>query len=148
MRTSFLSDVVKILIFAAAIIITCILVALGFRAADTAKEISNSAVLQMAELNNDLKDSNIKMYDGADLYGSEVVNFIKKNLGDFTASESAPIYVYVKTSISENAYTNGSNITNIRNFSNTMYIKPTAKFLGAAVENENDIILGITFIQQ
>lgn len=148
MKTGYLSDAVKILIFAAAVIITCMLVALGFRAAGIAKEIGNSAVIRMSELNNDIKDSDIKKYDDCETYGSNIVNCIKKELGDYSASETAPYYIRVKTSISDNIYTNSSIIDNIRNFTHAMYIKPTALFNGDVIENENKVIIGISFTQK
>lgn len=148
MKTNYLSVAMKILLFAAAIIITCIIVMLGFRAADTAKEISNSAVIQMTELNNDIKDNDIKKYHNIEVYGSDVVNCIKKNLGDYTSTEIAPLYIFVKTSVSENTYTNGAYITNIRDLTHNMYIKPTAVFLGTVIVNENKVIIGISFIQK
>jgi hypothetical protein len=148
MKTGNLSDVVKILIFGAAVIITCIIVALGFQAAETAKEISDSALMQMTDLNNDIKDSDLKIYDGSKIYGSDVINCIKKNLGDYSLGETAPIYVYVKTSLTENTYTNSTYLSEIKSFSNTRYIKPTMVFAGTVVENTNNVIVGIRFIQE
>lgn len=148
MKIVYISDSVKILIFAAAVIITCMLVALGFRAANAAKMISNSAITQMEELDHDLKYSDIKKYDGTEVYGSDVLNFIKKKLGDYTTSEIAPIYVNVITSLSENTYTNSVYIDNLKNFAHDMYIKPTAVFKGNVIKNENNIIMGVTFTQK
>ena len=147
MNTGFLSDAVKILIFAAAIVITCILVALGFRAANISKEISQSATQQMTDLNNDIKDGDIMKFDGAEVTGSDVINFIKKQLGDYASSETAPIYVYVKTAASENTYTNKAYVSNITNFTDTRYIKPTTLFNGEVKKNENKVIVGISFVQ-
>ncbi|MBH1940637.1 hypothetical protein I5677_07025 [Mobilitalea sibirica] len=147
MKINHITEAVKILIFAATVFITCILVTLGFQAAETAKEISGSAISSMAEINSDLKDSDIKKYDKTEVYGSDVVNFIKKYLGDYSVTETAPVYVLVKTSLAENTYTNGVYISDIRNFSNAMYIKPTAVFTGEVIKNANDVIVGINFIQ-
>ncbi|MDF2539262.1 MAG: hypothetical protein K0S76_2283 [Herbinix sp.] len=148
MKSGNITDSVKILIFAAAVLTTCILVSLGFRAAEAAKEISNSAVVQMAELHNDIKDSDIKKYDDTEVFGSDVVNCIKKYLGDYTSSETGPFTVSVKTTLSENTYKNGVNLPNIRNFTHSMYIKPTNVFLGKLIANENNLITGISFTQK
>jgi hypothetical protein len=77
-----------------------------------------------------------------------VVNFIKKYLGDYTAAEEAPLYVNVKTSASENTYTNETNIADIKNFTDTKYIKPTAVFEGKVIKNENKVIVGVSFVQK
>jgi len=147
MKTNNITDVTKILILAASTIITCLIVAIGMNMARDAKTLSNTATSQMSELNDDISNSDIKMYDGSYVTGSEVVNFIKKQLGDYAASQTAPIYVYVKT-VSENTYDNGNNIANIKNFSHNMYIKPTSSFLGKVVKNINNVIIGVNFIQQ
>lgn len=148
MKSVFITDSVKILIFAATVIITCILVALGFQVASVAREIGNNAILQMADINNDLQSSDIKRYDQAEVYGSDVVNCIKKYLGDYHLSDVAPIYIAVKTSLSEQTYTNGGFIKEIKNFTNTRYVKPTAVFIGSVEKNDNNVILGITFVQK
>jgi hypothetical protein len=147
MKIGFLTEAVKILTFAAAVIITCILVWLGFEAANSAKVISNSAVEQMTELNNEIKDNDIKMYEDSEVEGSIVVNVIKKYLGGYADGETAPIYIYVKTNTSEHTYVNGHDLPEIKNFASVSYIKPTAVFSGDIVENENNIIIGVTFTQ-
>lgn len=148
MKTGYITDAVKILIFAATVIITCILIWLGFQAADTAREISDSAVKQMTDLNNDIQNSDIKMYDDAEVEGSEVVNLLKKQLGDYSTGETASIYIYIKTTISENTYTNDAFFLNIKNFTDIRYIKPTALFTGKVVINPNKVIIGLSFIQK
>lgn len=148
MKISYISESIKLLLFAASVIITCIIVFLGFRATDSAKEIGNNAVSQMADINNDIKDSNLKKYDDIDVYGSDVVNLIKNVLGDYTDTETAPIYVHVKSSLSDNTYVNGAYITNIQDFTDTKYIKPTAVFEGNVILNANKVIVGVEFIQK
>jgi hypothetical protein len=88
------------------------------------------------------------MYDGNEVNGSDIVNLIKKILGDYTNLETSPVYVYVKTSLAENTYTNNIYIPYIKNFTDTRYIKPTAVFTGGVVKNKNDVIIGIKFIQK
>lgn len=148
MKTGNITEAVRLLIFAASVIITCILVFLGFRTADTAKEISNNAVGKMSELNKDIKDSDYTRYNDIEVKGSEVINFIKQHLGDYSDEQTAPIYVYVKTSVSENTYNNDSHLKDVKNFTNVRYIKPTAVFQGKVVENENKVIVGVSFYQK
>lgn len=143
-----MSDATKVLILAATTIITCILVGVGLLAMRTAKELNASAIEQMQDLNSDLQDSDIKKYHEIDVYGSDVINFIKKQLGDYKDGETAPIYVYVKTNLKEMTYTNGSQIKSMQNFTHVYYIKPTAVFHGEVVKNENDVILGVRFTQK
>ena len=148
MKTNNITDVMKILIFAATTMITCIIVAVGFGATKTAKYLSHNAMSQLTQLNEDLSDSDIKMYDKTNVTGSEVVNFIKKYLGDFKVGETAPIYVYIKTDKVEDGLINNVHISNIRDFSHSHYIKPTAKFYGEVDINLNGVISGVVFTQQ
>ncbi|HHT88927.1 MAG TPA: hypothetical protein GX002_07955 [Clostridiales bacterium] len=94
----------------------------------------------------------ITMYDGEEIRGSEVVNFIKKQLGDYDVTETAPIYVEVFTKVSDstvyNKYENKKHIKDIKNFSNMQhYIKPTAVFKSEVIINANKVILGVRFTQ-
>jgi len=148
MKTNHITDVTKIMILAAATLITCILVAIGLTTMRSARNLNETAITKMITLNNDLKDSGIKQFDNIEVYGSEVVNLIRKELGDYGDGENAPIYIYVKTSTKENTYTNGSQVKNLRNFTHENYIKPTALFLGELDVNSNDVILGVRFTQK
>ncbi|MHB8131368.1 MAG: hypothetical protein ACYDEX_20495 [Mobilitalea sp.] len=148
MRTHSSDEVFKFLIIAMLAFITCMLVYFWDQAANDAKGISESAITQMEDLNKDIMDSGLKKFDDEEVYGSEVINCFKKYLGDYTSAETAPIYIYVKTSISENSYTNSINKNNIDNFSSMMFIKPTALFNGNLIRNTNDIIIGISFVQK
>lgn len=143
-----MSDATKIMLMSAGVIITCLLVWLGFNMANTAKQIGETTTSQMSELNNDLKDSDIKKFDGLEVRGSEVINFIKKYLGDYEIGDMAPICVNVKTDKSEYKHVNNEKVSNIKNFADNYYIKPTAVFLGEVIINENDIIEGVNFNQQ
>ncbi|NLK74033.1 MAG: hypothetical protein GX288_01930 [Clostridiales bacterium] len=145
MKANRISDATKILLLAATTIITCVIASLGMIGMRSAKELNKTAMAQMRDLNNSLKDSELKKYDGLEVTGSDVINCIKKYLGDYVSGETAPLYIYVKTKLTENTYTNGSQIKNIQNFTHTYYIKPTALFTGEVVKNENDVILGIRF---
>jgi hypothetical protein len=148
MKLNHITDAAKILLFAATIIITCIIVSLGFQAADAAKDISSSAVRQIEELNGDIQNGDINRFDHAEVYGSDVMNFIKKHLGDFSDTETGAIFVTVKTSLSENTYTNNSYFSEMKDFTTTKYIKPTALFIGSVLMNDNKVILGISFTQK
>jgi len=147
MNTNQITDATKIIILAATTLITCILVSMGFISMRSAKELNQTAITQMTDLNNELKDSDIKMFENIDVYGSEINNFIKKELGDYEDGETGHLYVYIKTSTKENTYYNGSQISNLRNFTHENYIKPTAIFNGKIDKNENGVILGVRFTQ-
>ena len=148
MRGNHISDVVKILILAASVIITCIIVAVGMHGVEVSKQLSNTAIAQVTDLNNELKDSGIKKYDGISVMGSEVINVMKKYLGDYEEDATGPLYVYVDTEDLKITYYNKAYFSDIIDFTDEHYIKPTATFLGEVIKNENDVIVGINFVQE
>ncbi|MGB4661314.1 MAG: hypothetical protein WBI07_19230 [Mobilitalea sp.] len=148
MKINNMTDALKLILLAVAAFITCIVVFVSIRAMDTAREISGSAISQIASMNEDIKDGDLLKYDDTEVTGSDVVNCIRKYLGDYTAPATAPISVYVKTTSTEHTYNNSSYNTNIKNFTDTRYIKPTAVFAGDIIKNANNVIVSIVFKQQ
>jgi hypothetical protein len=138
----------KLLLLAACTMITCILVWMGIHLMNIGKDIGQDAMSQMNELNNDIKDSGIMKYDENDnINGSEIINLMKEKLGDYEDSETAPIYIKVVVGTTENTYSNGSLISNVRDFTDERYIPPTAVYKGDVIKNDNDVILGVEFTQ-
>lgn len=138
----------KMLLFGVSALITALFAVLLFMSAKEGRQVGFAATTQMSELNEDIMNSGIMKYDDLEVYGSDVVNCIKENLGDFTASETAPIYISVETSSSINTYSNGSVIDEVRDFTKQRYIKPTTVFRGNIIKNINNVIVGISFTQQ
>lgn len=115
--------------------------------------LADSVIAKTEETTVEIAEHDILMYDGEEIRGAEVINFIKKYLGDYSETEAAPIYVEVITKKSgstyEQKYENNKNIGDIKNFSNELhYIKPTAVFAGQVIRNENRVILGVRFTQK
>ncbi|MDF2513059.1 MAG: putative rane protein [Herbinix sp.] len=148
MKINHLSEATKILIMAATVIITCIIVWLGFQTTGMARDIGSNAMEQMQDFAVDIKDSGIMKFDAVTVEGSEVVNCIRKILGEYESADTAPIYITVTTSTSTNIYSNNTYISNIMSFADTRYIKPMSNFRGDVVKNENGVIEGIVFVQQ
>lgn len=102
---------------------------------------------------DDMIESEIAMYDGETIRGDELRNLIKEQLGEYSADETAPIYVKVTTVTNGttyiNTYQNKQYISYIKDISSYQYfIKPTAYFKGAINRSTNQAILGITFVQK
>lgn len=136
------------MILAATVIVTCTIVWLGFQATEMARGLSNNAMGQMQDFADDIKDSGIMKFDGTRIDGSEVINCIRKNLGEYENLETAPVYITVTTGSATNTYTNNTYFSNITSFADTRYIKPMSNFQGDVVKNENGVIMGIVFVQQ
>lgn len=138
----------KGLLLAAGIAITCLVISLAYYASGEAKNIASNSNAKLTEFSKDLNESDITIYDGLEITGSDVVNFIRKKIDGIQPSETAAWYIYVKTSTSENTYNNSSNISNINNFTHIQYINPLGYFIGEIVRDANEVIRGIRFIQK
>ncbi len=119
----------------------------------TTSSAAKNIIKGTEEFTEKYTDYNIKQYDGEELRGSEVINFGRKNLGDFSSTETAPLYVYVETVISgvryKNKYVNNVHLKDMKNFTKAeFYIKPTAFFECTIIESKNKAILGANFIQK
>lgn len=147
MKNNRITDVTKILIMAASIFITCSLVFAGMRAAQSAKKIGNAAEEQIQDLYKDISESGITRYHNAEVYGSDVINFIKKYLGEYIAPQKGPFTVNVITSNGDFTYQDNTYIADISDFTKSQYIKQTAKFKGSVIRNANDVIVTVRFTQ-
>lgn len=68
----------KGLILAAGVIITCVVVGLGFYIAREAKDTATNGAGQITMLNSEFSSNDKTIYDGITVSGSEVLNAIKK----------------------------------------------------------------------
>lgn len=142
-----MNNVCKFLLLAFSLGITCLLISTFGRVADAGFKTSDKAIDRLDDFNNSLSESDIMMYDGQKVVGSDVVNFIKKTLGPYDKGEDASIYVYVSTSMACNTYSDGGFIKDIQDFSSDKYIKPIANFSCSVIRNANGVIDRIEFSQ-
>lgn len=143
----------KIFIAVVGVILTGIIVYYVMNSVNSTTKLADSVILSTEEISIGYEEHDIVMYDGEDIRGSEVVNFIKKHIGDYMPSDTAPIYVEVVTkassSVYTHTYTNNAYIDEIRNFSSIdYYVKPTAIFTGEVIRTVNKVIIGVKFIQK
>ncbi len=115
--------------------------------------LADQVISSTEETASEYADYEIAKYDGEVIRGAEVVNLIKKQLGDYDGSETAPIFVEVVTKLSgttySNKYVNKEFLDDIKNFSRVSnYIKPTALFGSEVVKTSNNVILGVMFHQK
>ena len=143
-----MSNVTKFLLLAFSLMITCLLVVYFNRVLDVGLDTSDTAVDKLNEFHKELSESEFTMYDDKEIGGSDVVNYIKKQLGSIDSTDEANIYVHVITSTSDHSYRNSTSISDIQNFTSVRYIKPTAKFRCNVIRDANDVIIGVSFQQR
>ena len=144
----------KGLMMAAGIIITCIIISLGFYIAREASDTASSGTGQINELQAEFADTSKMMYENTEVSGSEVINVIRK-FGD----EMLGVKVQTKKNTSYYIYQfndadgslKGSSALDYKSAqvaTNSNYINPTGRFLGAVVRDANGTITGLSLVQQ
>lgn len=149
-----ISNVIKLLTFAAGVILACILVAIGFYIGRSGKSYVNNGSNQYAKMMSDYDNLDITMYDELEVPGKELRTFI-----DRFPEESVDIVVYTAQN-KQNAIDGKTNPADLsktykyasheldENKLSPNYINPIATFVGKVSRNENGVIYLIEFTQK
>ena len=141
--------VAQIFLAVVGVILVGIIIYYTMGSVSSTTRLADNIITNSEKMAVDYDEYEIVKYDCEDIRGSEVVNFIKRQLGDFSATEEAPIYIEVISKASSATYTNNQYIEQIKNFSIIdRYIKPTAIFAGEVIRTGNDVIIGVKFSQR
>ena len=144
----------KGLMLAAGIIITCIIISLGFYIAREASDTASSGTGQINELQAEFADTSKTMYENTEVSGSEVINVIRKFSDEMIGvkvqtkkNTSYYIYQFIDT---DGSLKNASTLDykSAQNATSANYINPTGRFLGAVIRDANGTITGLSFVQQ
>jgi len=134
----------KGLILAAGVIVTCIVIGLGFYVSREAKNTSNSGTSQVSDMSSEYQDVDLALYDGLKVTGTEVAVFINKT----NFAEIEGFSIIVKTGTTTVITTPYTTATYAAAKGSTTYINPTAQFLGSVQKDSNNIVQTVTFVQQ
>lgn len=130
----------KGLILAAGVIITCIVVGLGFFISREAKNAANNGTAQLSGMSGEYDNVEMMIYDGLKVPGREVVEVINKH-----ASSSFRVIVMTKANPVGVSY---SGTTSLTEAGDDDYINRSALFLGEISRDENNVFKNIRFTQQ
>lgn len=148
---------VKALIIGASVVIVLVIISIGFLIMRSGQDTAKLGLSKIEQVNGDIKDSDVKMYDKMTISGSEVVNLISKyQKGAFgikviTGKDTTGTW-YIKTVDEGGSNALGSDSS--ADMSNTMvetsdkYVNPNGKFLGKVLRDKNGVVTGVTFVQQ
>ena len=135
----------KGLMLAAGIIITCIIISLGFYIAREARDTASEGTGQINQLQAEFTDASKTMYDGTEVSGSEVLNVIRKfsdeTMGILVQTNNFDVDKGELGKALDNSYKNAQDVASDK------YINPTARFQGSIVKDVNGTIIGIVFAQ-
>lgn len=144
----------KGLMLAAGIIITCIIISLGFYIAREASDTASSGTGQINELQAEFADTSKTMYENTEVSGSEVINVIRKfsdeTIGVKVQTKKNTSYYIYQFNDADGSLKSASTLDykTAQNATSANYINPTGRFLGAVVRDANGTIIGLSFVQQ
>jgi len=133
----------KGLILAAGVIITCLVVGLGFYLSREAKNTSNNGASQISSMNSEYQDVDKTIYDGLKISGREVVELISKS-----ADTNFKITVITGKNKASTLTPYTAAPTSFPVQSSNDYINPTGQFLGEIIYDDNKVITGLTLTQK
>ena len=143
----------KGLMLAAGIIITCIIISLGFYIAREASDTASSGTGQINQLQAEFADTSKTMYENTEVSGSEVINVIRKfqdeAMGVKVVTKKNTSYYIYQFDDSDGTLKSAS-VTDYKTAQktvNTNYINPTGRFTGSVVRDANGTITGLVFTQ-
>ena len=144
----------KGLMLAAGIIITCIIISLGFYIAREASDTASSGTGQINELQAEFADTSKTMYENTEVSGSEVINVIRKfsdeMIGVKVQTKKNTSYYIYQFNDTDGSLKNASTLDykSAQNATSANYINTTGRFLGAVIRDANGTITGLSFVQQ
>ena len=145
--------IVKYLFIGFAVLIAAGAIAYGIYYQKQGKEAGNAAGKQLSNIQAELSDADVNIYDGVTITGSEVINVAKKFEGDSVAikvitKKSTAFYGHSLSGTNELQTTNVSSVSKMQDLSSPLYVNPTGNFTGSLFKDANDVITGICFTQQ
>lgn len=144
----------KGLILAAGVIITCLVVGIGFYISREASAAATNGTGQISRMNKEVAESDKVMYDGLNVTGSEVINAINKYKSEdisvkVTTKKSVVYYNRLLTNNDkELGGESSASVKNTQIITSPYYINQKAQFTGEILRDVNDTIIGISFVQQ
>jgi hypothetical protein len=156
MKANNLSDAVKVLILVSAVIIACVLCAVGFKMVNEGKSAVNASTNNLSDMTSQYQDIDVAIYNGSNVQGSEVVSFINKTMSaeDYlaiivkTKANTAGLsYNYSYVAASQTLASLSTSIAVTDDMGNDNYINPSAMFSGKVYKDLNGIIIAVEFTQ-
>lgn len=136
-----MSHGLKALLLAASTIITCIIVGLGFMMAREAKQIGNHVVDELHGYRIAIEEQDYTKYDGATVYGNDVVNLMKKEFSDVPGE----VCITVQEKGISYSYTTPEDVKKVQNPETVYYIAPVTEYEGCIIRNRNGVIVELIF---
>lgn len=143
-----MESAIKGLLMAAGVVLTCIVIGIGFYMAREAKSTAMSSAESLSDFKREISEKDINRFDDREVTGSDVVNFTRKELRKYKSGQEAPVTVKISTSSGNYIYENSTLLKELRDITSVRYVNPLAMFQGKVVRDDNDVILRVEFTQK
>ena len=151
-------NVLSFIKWAAGIVITLAIISIAFIVFNTSKDATMRSIKQLGEMNAQIAESNLTMYDDLEISGSEVINVIRKYQDDYlgiqviTGNDPGGTWYGYNVTISGSTGTIGSeassDLRDAIDTTSSQYVNPNGEFLGKVYRDANGMIVGLVFDQQ
>lgn len=133
------------LILAAGVVLSVVLISIMISQFRDAQNMSNAVGNQIVSKTQEIMENDIMQYDGLTVKGVDVINFYKKNLGEYVSGSTAPFVMTVAWAGGTFSYTDGTMLDKIRDEGSSHYIKPVSQWKCKVQRNKNGIITEVKF---
>lgn len=140
-----MESAIKGLLMAAGVVLTCMVIGIGFYMAREAKSTAMSSAESLSDFKREISEKDINRFDDREVTGSDVVNFTRKELRKYKGEEEAPVTVMIITTLGNHTYQNNSVLNELRDITSIRYVNPLAMFQGKVVRDDNDVIIRVEF---
>lgn len=151
-------NVLSFIKWGAGIVITLAIISIAFVVFNMAKDSTSSSTQAIQDINSQVAESRVTMYDEMTVTGSDVVGAIRKFDGDYIGIQVktgkntlGTWYGYNVTIASDIAVITGAALSTISDAideTSNDYINPNGKFLGKVYRDSNGTISAVIFTQK
>lgn len=138
----------KGLIMAAGVIVTCVIVALGFRMLRESKALADTAIVEISDAKKNLEETKYSQYDGLTVSGADVSNLLRKVYSGVNPGEAAEVTISVVNGRKMQSFRDNKMLGEIANPDSDKYIPITGTYYGTVSRDENKVITGLIFTRK
>lgn len=134
-----MENALKGLLMAAGVILTCMVIAFGFHAAEVAKTAASEETRELEAYEKRLFESNYLVYDGNTVSGSELLNLLRFELNRKNNGESSLAYFEISDT-NTIRLSNPAEVKSLTISGTVNYIPPYGAYVGEAVWKQGTLL--------
>ncbi len=143
-----MESAIKGLLMAAGVVLTCMVIGIGFYMAREAKSTAMSSAESLSDFKREISEKDINRFEDREVTGSDVVNFTRKELRNYKSGEESPVTIKINTVSGNYTYENNAVLKELRDITSVRYVNPLAVFEGKVVRDDNEVIIRVEFTQK